>query len=398
MNLHHFYLVGINYKKTDASTRGLFAIDDQDNVHLLNDAKQVGIHQIFVLSTCNRTELYAIADSAQSIMELLAKHTAGDLVTLKEKCYVKHAKDAVQHLFEVGAGLDSQILGDYEIIGQLKNAFRIAKEQETIDAFLERLFNTALQASKSIKNNTELSSGTISVSFAAIQYILGNIDHAISKNFLLIGTGKIGVNTCKNILDYIHPKNLWVMNRTDEKAQILSTQINVQFKPYKDLVEVANEADVVIVATNSKEFIINEKNLVGNKKRHFIDMSIPNNIDPAVVNVQDQHLVNVDDLSKINDITLSIRKAQVPMALEIIAEHSAEFYDWHQLRKYAPVLKSLKENLNAIHEQAFPENNVKPELVTKIVNKVASSIRTNNHPTCFYMQAVQEFIAQPIFN
>jgi glutamyl-tRNA reductase len=398
MNLHQFYLVGINYKKTDASTRGLFAIDDHENVNLLNDAKINGIHQIFVLSTCNRTEVYAIADSAQRIIELLANHTVGDLSTLQEKCYVKNAKDAVQHLFEVGAGLDSQILGDYEIIGQLKNAFRIAKEQKTIDAFLERLFNTTLQASKSIKNNTELSSGTISVSFAAIQYILGNIDHAISKNFLLVGTGKIGINTCKNILDYIHPKNLWVMNRTDEKAQMLSHQINVQFKPYKDLIHFVNEADVVIVATNSKEFIINQKDLSTDKKRHLIDMSIPNNIDPSILKVKDQQLVNVDDLSKINDITLAIRKAQVPMALEIISEHTAEFYDWHQLRKYAPVLKSLKENLSAIQEQALPDKMVQPELVSKIVNKVASNIRTNTHPTCFYMQAVQEFIAQPIFN
>ncbi|MDP1842720.1 MAG: glutamyl-tRNA reductase [Sediminibacterium sp.] len=398
MNLHHFYLVGINYKKTDASTRGLFAIDNQDNVNLLNDAKTFGINQIFVLSTCNRTEVYAIADSADSITALLAKHTAGDLATLKQKCYIKKAKFAVQHLFEVGAGLDSQILGDYEIIGQLKNAFKIAKEQQTIDAFLERLFNTVLQASKLIKNNTELSSGTISVSFAAIQYILGNIEEANSKKILLIGTGKIGVNTCKNILDYIHPKNLWVMNRTNEKAQQLSKQINVEYKSYQDLETRVNEADIIVVATNSKEFIIKENSINNNKIRHFIDMSIPNNIDPAIINTQNQQLVNVDDLSKINDITLSIRKAQVPRALEIITEHSAEFYDWHQLRKYAPVLKSLKENLNALHEQAFPDANVKPELVTKIVNKVAANIRTNNHPTCFYMQAVQDFIDQPIFN
>lgn len=398
MNLHHFYLVGINYKKTDASTRGLFAIDNQENINLLKDAKEVGINQIFVLSTCNRTEVYGIADCAQSIMELLARHTAGDLVILQDKCYIKNGKEAIQNLFEVGAGLDSQILGDYEIIGQLKNAFRIAKEQQTIDAFLERLFNTVLQASKSIKNNTELSSGTISVSFAAIQYLLSNIKEANSKKILLVGTGKIGVNTCKNILDYIHPKNLWVMNRTDEKAQSLSTQINVEFKPYQDLETSVNEADVIIVATNSKEFIIKENSINNNKTRHFIDMSIPNNIDPAIYYTQNQHLVNVDDLSKINDITLSIRKAQVPMALEIITEHFTEFYDWHQLRKYAPVLKSLKENLNALHEQAFPDKNVKLELVSKIVNKVAANIRTNNHPTCFYMQAVQDFIDQPTFN
>ncbi|MEN9696706.1 MAG: glutamyl-tRNA reductase [Bacteroidota bacterium] len=397
MNLQHFLLVGINYKKTDASIRGLFAVNDQENICLLNDAKGVGIHQIFVLSTCNRTEVYAIADH-ESILSLLARHTAGNIETLTDKCYIKKGTEAVQHLFEVGAGLDSQILGDYEIIGQLKNAFRIAKEQLTIDAFLERLFNTVLQASKAIKNNTELSSGTISVSFAAIQHILGKVDQPETKSFLLVGTGKIGINTCKNILDYIRPLNLWVMNRTDEKAQILSTQINVQFKPYKDLVNVANEADVVIVATNSKDFIINQSDVTTDKKRFFIDMSIPNNVDPEIVYNKDQYLVNVDDLSKINDVTLSIRKAQIPVALEIIAEHSSEFYDWHQLRKYAPILKSLKENLSAIQEQALPEISNKPELVNKMVNKVATNIRNNTHDTCFYMQAVNEFIAQPIFN
>ena len=394
----NFFVVGVNYKKTDATRRSLFAVGEEQYSNILSDAEKIGLTDLFVLSTCNRTEIYGFAENASLLTNLICEHTEGGAELFNEIAYIKKGEEAMQHLFQVGAGLDSQILGDYEIIGQLKNAFRIAKEQQTIDTFLERLFNTVLQSSKSIKNNTELSSGTISVSFAAIKYILGNIEEAHSKNILLVGTGKIGVNTCKNILDYIHPKNLWVMNRTNEKAQSLSTQINVAFKPYQDLETSVNDADVIIVATNSKEFIIKENSINKNKIRHFIDMSIPNNIDPAILYTQNQHLVNVDDLSKINDITLSIRKAQIPRASEIITEHFTEFYDWHQLRKYAPVLKSLKENLNAIHEQAFPDKSVKPELVAKIVNKVAANIRTNNHPTCFYMQAVQDFIDQPIFN
>lgn len=393
MNLRHFFLVGINYKKSDATTRSLFAISDAVNKAIVEAAQQAGIREIMVLSTCNRTEIYAVTQHPDQLFNLLAIHTNGNKALLLDKSYIKKDKEAIQHLFCVGAGLDSQILGDYEIIGQLKNACRISKSVNGIGPYIERLFNTVLQASKEIKTNTELSSGTVSVSFAVVQYILQQVSMPSDKKFLLIGAGKMGTNTCKNIIDYIHPAQVSIMNRTDEKAISIADSLQIQTRSFEELNESVLEADVIIVATNAPDYIIKPEQLAGAAKKYFVDLSIPNNIDPAIAGTI-HDLVNVDDLSKINDATLQKRKAQVPLALEIIQKHTDDFTIWLQLRKYAPVLHSLKNNLLAINECSQPDGSRQTDLVHKIVNKTASHIRNNSQPGCFYMKAVHDFITQ----
>src|SRR5205085_6357836 len=160
----------------------------------------------FILSTCNRTEIYGFAENASQLIDILCTETTGAKETFKELCYVKQGLDAVQHLFEVGAGLESQILGDYEIIGQIKQSVKFAKENGFVGAFTERLVNSVLQSTKVIKNQTALSGGTVSVSFAAVQYIKKNVTKIGNKNILLLGIGKIGRNTCKNLVDYLDTK------------------------------------------------------------------------------------------------------------------------------------------------------------------------------------------------
>ncbi|MEO7486165.1 MAG: glutamyl-tRNA reductase, partial [Ferruginibacter sp.] len=166
-----FFIAGINYKKSDAAIRGQYAINSDQYATLLSLAPQFGIKELFILSTCNRTEIYGFAPSAQDLCKLLCSQTQGSLENFTERAYVKGGKAAIEHLFDVAAGLDSQILGDYEIIGQIKNAFKFSKQHAFIGAYLERMVNGVLQSSKMIKNTTELSGGTVSVSFAAIQYI-----------------------------------------------------------------------------------------------------------------------------------------------------------------------------------------------------------------------------------
>src|SRR5881275_3331705 len=170
-NISNFFVTGINYKKSDASIRGQFAINQEQYKSILELASAQGLNEIFVLSTCNRTEIYGFAYCPYQLAELLCSQTAGDLDTFRKSAYVKNGVEAIEHVYHVGAGLDSQILGDYEIVGQLKTAVKFAREQGFVGAFTERLVNSTLQASKSIKNNTDLSGGTVSVSFAAVQYI-----------------------------------------------------------------------------------------------------------------------------------------------------------------------------------------------------------------------------------
>ena len=159
-------------------------------------------------------------------MNLLCSQTSGNIETFNQSSYIKKGADAIEHLFNVGAGLDSQILGDYEIVGQLKAAAKFSKQHNFIRLISERLVNAVLQASKLIKNNTQLSGGTVSVAFAAVQYIRNHVKNISDKNILLIGAGKIGSNTCKNLVDYLDTKNITLINRSPKKQLNLQTSLD----------------------------------------------------------------------------------------------------------------------------------------------------------------------------
>src|SRR5438552_4548258 len=142
MHISQFYIAGINYKKTDASIRGLFAVNNNHYTSILQKAPSYFLNELFVLSTCNRTEIYGIASCAESLVHLLCSETEGSVETFKELAYIKQGEEAIEHLFNVASGLDSQILGDYEIVGQIKQATKFAKQHGFVSAFLERMVNT----------------------------------------------------------------------------------------------------------------------------------------------------------------------------------------------------------------------------------------------------------------
>ncbi|HZI54940.1 MAG TPA: glutamyl-tRNA reductase, partial [Chitinophagaceae bacterium] len=203
LDISKFQVAGVNYKKTDAAVRGKYAISPGVYRLILANSTTYGIDEMFILSTCNRTEIYGVTSDASQLIELLCAHTQGDIETFKSRAYIKSGMPAIEHLFNVSAGLDSQILGDYEIIGQIKQAVKVSKEHLRVGAFTERLVNSILQSSKTIKNQTELSGGTVSVSFSAVQFIRQNVLNLTDKSILLCGIGKIGRNTCKNLVDYL---------------------------------------------------------------------------------------------------------------------------------------------------------------------------------------------------
>ena len=404
MHLNQFFVIGINYKKTDVSIRGQFAINADQYNSLLQKANEQEIREIFVLSTCNRTEVYALAPSAAVLIQLLCTETEGSANTFKELCYIKQGQEAVEHMFSVGAGLDSQILGDYEIVGQMKLAVKFSREKGFIGSFMERLFNTVLQASKEIKNQTALSGGTVSVSFAAIQFLRENVNDVAGKKIVLLGTGKIGKNTCKNLVDYLHTRNITLINRTEEKALELAAELKLLTASMDDLDQQVSDADIIIVATNAEVPVITKASLINSNKKVLIDLSIPNNIEASAKELAHITLVNVDDLAKINDATLQKRIDEVPKAKAIIRKFMNEFYEWNCMRKYAPVLRALKEKLHDLHNcnlflSSFEyEEMTEPnsEYIQKVVNNMAIKMRRQHTPGCNYIQAINDYIAQPV--
>lgn len=403
-DIPRFYVAGINYKKTDASIRGLFAVTPAKYTELLAASPKFGISEVFVLSTCNRTEIYGLASDPCHLIELLCGNTAGDITTFKDKAYVKNGLSAIEHLFNVSAGLDSQILGDYEIVGQIKQAVKFAKQHDRIGAFTERMVNCILQSSKMIKNQTELSGGTVSVSYSAVQYIWKNVKHLENKKILLAGIGKIGRNTCKNLIDYLPTRNITLINRTDEKAKALAAETGLQFSPFSNLLSEAQSADIILVATNSPEPILSALDLSDHGEKLVIDLSIPYNVEPSAKHLPEVTLVNVDELSKLKDATLDKRKAEVPKAEKIIAAHIAEFIEWYEMRKHVPVLRAVKTKLQEIHQSPVflhacsggfssiqaTDHHVR---IQKVINGMAVKMRQQNQRGCHYIQAINEFMA-----
>ena len=396
-DISKFWVSGINYKKADAATRGQFAIQNDQYTRLLEQARLAGVDEVFVLSTCNRTEIYGFAENASQLINLLCAQTAGSKETFLSSAYIKNGREAIEHLFDVSAGLDSQILGDYEIIGQIKTAAKFAKSRGSLNVMLERMINTVLQSSKAIKNQTELSGGTVSVSFAAIQYIRGHVKAIPDKKILLLGTGKIGKSTSKNLVHYLKTRNITLINRTEEKAVELAKELGLRHAPISELQKHISDCDIILVATDAAEPTILLSHIERSSSKLILDLSIPYNVEPSIQYLPYVTVINVDELSKMRDETLAKREGEVPKAKAIIAKHIAEFIEWHEHRKHVPVLKAVKTKLKEIHNNPLfiPLYNSthNEEKIQRVINGMAFKMKEQNQRGCNYIEAINEFIA-----
>lgn len=343
-----FYTVGLSYKKADAEVRGKFSLDVPAIDHIMVKAKEQGIDGILVISTCNRTELYGFAQHPYQLIKLLCDQTEGTVEEFQKVAYVYKNHDAISHMFRVGTGLDSQILGDFEIISQIKQGFYRARKHGMANPFLERLCNAVIQASKRIKTETELSSGATSVAFASVKYILENIPNISEKNILLFGTGKIGRNTCENLIKHSNNSHITLINRTRKKAEDIAGKFHLTVKDYGDLQTEIRKADILVVATGAQLPTVSKALIYPKKPLLILDLSVPKNVSDDVQELDNVSLVHLDQLSQITDDALTKRKEYVPKAEAIIDQVKKDFLKWLETRKFAPVINALKEKLKTM--------------------------------------------------
>lgn len=346
-----FYTIGLSYQKADAIVRGKFSLDDTATDTLLSQALALGIDGLIVTSTCNRTELHGFAQHPFQLIKLLCDNTIGSVEEFQEVAYVYKNNDAISHLFRVGTGLDSQILGDFEIISQLRSGFNRSKKVGIANPFLERLTNSVIQASKRIKNETEISSGATSVAFASVRYILKNVPDISEKNILLFGTGKIGRNTCENLIKHTKNNHITLVNRTKNKAEKIAGKFNLLVKDYGDLQTEIRTTDVLIVATGAQSPTISKELIYTKKPLLILDLSIPKNVSDDVLELENVTVIHLDHLSQMTDDTLARRKQFVPHAESIIEDVKHDFIQWLETRKFAPVIKALKKKLKTMKDE-----------------------------------------------
>ena len=387
----NFYAVGLSYKKADAETRGKFSLNTLSKSNLLQQAKSENIESLIVTSTCNRTEIYGFAEHPFQLIKLICENSLGSVEAFQEVGFVYKSQEAIAHLFRVATGLDSQILGDFEIVSQLKTSFNESKSFGLVNTFLDRLVNSAIQASKKIKNETEISSGATSVSFASVQYIIKNVENIGNKNILLFGTGKIGRNTCENLVKHTKNEHITLINRTKNKAEKLAGKLNLLVKDYADLHLELQKADVVVVATGAQNPTIDKAILNLKKPLLILDLSIPKNVHENVTDLEGVTLIHMDNLAQMTDDTLERRKQHIPAAEAIIEDIKLEFNNWMNGRKFAPTIHALKIKLNDIKDNElnfqrkklpdFDEEQaelISNRIIQKITNHFASHLKDEN--------------------
>jgi glutamyl-tRNA reductase len=230
--------------------------------------------------------------------------------------------------------MDSQILGDYEIIGQLKNAFMLAKSHGRTSGYMEKLFNSALQSSRQVKSRTALSDGTTSVSYAVIQLLKEAIGGNEPMNVCLMGLGKIGTLTLKNLKHYLPQHKITLLNRNESKAESAADEYKVDYAPFESQQQVLETADVLIVATGADHAIITKKDLTTSKLKMIFDLSVPSNVHHDVKEIEGLQHYNIDELSKIVNQSIETRRSEIPVAEAIIAEHFEEFRQWEYRRAH----------------------------------------------------------------
>ncbi|MDP1725295.1 MAG: glutamyl-tRNA reductase [Bacteroidota bacterium] len=360
------FVIGFNHHHADVSERSYYAISEEQKLSIFQEAKEINFPSLVIINTCNRTEIFGYGDMETAI-KLYAKHTLNDFI-LKDKMMKLTGREAIDHMFKVGSGLDSQIIGDLEILGQFKNAFHTAKKHHLLNGYFERLANHCVQASKEIRSNTELSGGTISLSYAIVKF-LKDRDFIRDKKVLIIGAGEFGKGIAQNIKSHFPLDKLYLSNRTESKARILAEKLSCNWFDFKEIPTRINDFDIIITAvSNAKNYLVEHNMIVNGNRKLFFDMSVPRAIDPSL-NSGENELITVDDASSLINHNIENRKSQLPLALDILNKHLAEFIQWSEIYEKSDSIKTWKSLIVQLSMECPHINNLESHEKTRIIGK-----------------------------
>ncbi|MFC1691903.1 glutamyl-tRNA reductase [Candidatus Latescibacterota bacterium] len=396
----NFILIGISYKTAPVEIRERFSFNKESisaalkEIHNLN-----GIRECVVVSTCNRTEIYAfICKPPDEVREEINRYILE--VSGMEEAFLRHfffytGNKVIEHLFNVTSGLESMILGETQIFGQIKYSYAKACETGCTGSVLNRLFHQAFQVGKLIRNKTSISEGIVSVSSAAVllgKKIFGGLE---KRKVLLVGAGKIGKICAKQLVDN-GIKELYITNRTSERANELAEELSGKIIPFESMAEIFDNVDIIITSAASRLPLITKNLLIKNIKHRngnplvLIDLGVPRNIEPDVAEIKNTHLFNIDNLEDVTVGNRDRRKTEAVKAKEIIGEKIDDYCTWLEEREVIPVINNLRkkcenirlEELKIINNRVSAEtyeaiNLVTRRIVRKILHNPTITMRTS---------------------
>ncbi len=313
--------------------------------------------EVSVLSTCNRTEIYSLVREPPIgeglIREAVALQKGVPHMGNGRYTYVLKGRSGVQHLFRVAAGIESLMVGEPQILGQVRHAHKMADQSRGAGAVLTRLFNSAVHVGKRARTETEIGRGTVSVAYAAVEMALKVFDGLEKHTVAVVGAGETGTLAAKHLAEQ-KPGRLIVLNRTLERAQRLAAELGGEARPFGDLEDVLREASVVVTATSSPEPVLQSDHLNAVVKKRgrsplvLIDISNPRNIDPAVGKIDSIFLYDLDALESIADQNRSRRAKEIPRVERIVDEEVDAFFSWYDSLQVVPVLRALRDRFHEI--------------------------------------------------
>jgi glutamyl-tRNA reductase len=392
--MENTFVLGISFKNADVTTRSAFSIPVEKQKECYDLAKSYQFKDFVVLSTCNRTELYG-SGSVEHAEKIITTVTCQSKLLLDSYKYVKTSEDALTHIFYVASGLDSQILGDYQILGQFKTACKFSKENGLLGPVFERMANVCIQASKEIKTKTDLSKGTVSASYAAIEILKEKIGERPAK-CLLIGTGKFGNKISKNIKHYLPDYELTVSNRTYSTALEIANANGFGILPFDQINEHIRDFEVIILCSASNRYLVTPQSLLDAKTKLILDLSIPQTVHPDCKTMSGIEVLDIDSISAILERSIENRKIYLPIANEIIHNHISSFVDWNNFQEKREQIVSLKNTLIEFSKYCphltKMDEAAKDELVNKTIKSFILNLKQDNNMELDSEKVIEKFM------
>jgi glutamyl-tRNA reductase len=351
------HLIGLNHHTAPLAIRERVAIAAEEIANALATLRESGAaKEAAILSTCNRTELYVEGMSAEAVLEWWMTHSGMSLEEARPFLYQHTEQDAVRQALRVAAGLDSMVLGEPQILGQMKDAARTAEQVGALGSHLHRLFQHAFAVAKEIRTNTGIGESVVSMAAASVHLAERIFDNIQDQSVLLVGAGDM-MELCAAHFAGAKPRRMVVANRTLDRANRLAEQIQGESMRLSDMPEALPQFDIVISCTASSLPIIGlgmvERALKARRHRpmFMVDLAVPRDIEPEVAELDDVFLYTVDDLAGVVQSGVASRQAAVVDAESIIANRLGEYLDWHARRAHVPVIQAFRESAAQLREQ-----------------------------------------------
>ena len=358
--IERLFVAGLSHRTAPIAVREQLVVDEDKLREILADLTGRGTcAEVMIVSTCNRVEVYGVAEvpgeARGAAFRQMGAHRGLGLPALEPLLYSKDGAEAVQHAFRVASSLDSMVLGEPQILGQVKDAFALAQSCRTVGPVLHSLMSQAFAVAKRVRSDTEVGRHAVSVSFAAVELARKIFEGLDGRSVLLVGAGEMGELAARHFQDH-GTLPVYVANRTASRAQALARDLAGTPVPFEDLFSVMAQVDIVITSTAAGEVIITAGDvarvLPGRRGRplFFIDISVPRNVDPAVNDLDNVFVYDVDDLRSVVEANVRERQRQAQQAESLVEREVAKFADRLRSLEVVPTIVSLREKLEEIRK------------------------------------------------